>query len=350
MSAVSRRASPERALRVQCLLLAAAVLSLAPVPAAASDASVANASSVLLSIIDARLDNARSGPAHGSAGAPAGSGSQAWSTGFGYGARSGADARGAALTGKGGGVAAGIDQAVGPTLRVGIAAGGVRNETSSSGVRSEASTASTGAYVLWSPFDGWELDGFLGHHWVELDTNRVLTINGEVVPTRGEALAPGMSGLAGAGYRLRSAISMGDAFVKPFVSLAYVSHDRHSYTESGALGPGLAFPSRTFERATGNLGLAAGIDMPAAGGWTVRPEMRVAWSRYISDPSAAVPAFLLGAPAIIADPEPGRDGAVIAVELTGWKHADLQLFAGYTGEFRSNAALHQGRAGFRVNW
>jgi subtilase-type serine protease len=78
--------------------------------------------------------------------------------------------------------------------------------------------------------------------------------------------------------------------------------------------------------------------------------MRVAWSHYISDPSSAVPAFLFGAPVIIGDPEPGRDGAVIAIELTGWKHADLQLFAGYTGEFRSNAALHQGHAGLRLNW
>jgi subtilase-type serine protease len=338
-------------LRAKLALLAPALLSLAPTTAAASDASLGNAPAVLLNIIDSRLDKVRSGAASDSAGPATTSGSpEAWSTGYGYGSRTGADARGAGFTGKGGGVAAGIDQAVDPTLRVGIAAGVSRDETSSGGIRSETSTVSTGAYVSWSPFDGWELDGFLGNHWVELETTRASNVNGPALPTRGDARALGVSGLAGAGYRLRATTTMGEAFVKPFVSLAYISHDRRSYSEFGASSPGLAFPSKTFERTTGNVGLGAGIDMSAGGGWMVRPEMRVAWSHYISDPSPAVPAFLFGAPIIIRDPEPGRDGAVIAVELTGWKHADLQLFAGYTGEFRSNTALHQGHAGLRLNW
>ena len=349
MSAVSRRASSECALCAQFPLLVAAILSLAATAAAASDARLGRAPSVLLDIIDSRLEKAHSGTgADAAAAAPGSQTTRAWSTGYGYGSRTGADARAAGVTGKGGGNAAGIDQVVDPTLLVGIAAGVARSATSGGAVRSEASMVSTGAYVSWSPFNGWELDGFLGNHWVEVESTRVL--NGAAMPLRGDVRAPGLSGLAGAGYRLRSATSMGEAFVKPFVSLAYVSHDRRSYTEAGASGAALEFPAKTFERTSANVGLAAGVDVTAGGGWTVRPEMRVAWSHYISDPSSAVPAFLLGAPAIISDPEPGRDGAVIAVELTGWKHADLQLFAGYTGEFRSNAALHQGRAGVRLNW
>ncbi|HEX2725987.1 MAG TPA: autotransporter outer membrane beta-barrel domain-containing protein [Beijerinckiaceae bacterium] len=349
MSAVSGRVSPERALRAHVSLIAAAILSLAPMAAAASDARLGKASSVLLDIIDSRLDKARSGPVPESrSAAPGAQAARAWSTGYGYGSRTGAGAGGATVRGKGGGGAAGIEHAVDPTLVVGIAAGVARERSSGNGLRSDMSTVSTGAYVAWSPFDGWELDGFLGNHWVEIETTR--GHDGAAAPFRGDARAPGISGLAGAGYRLRSATSMGEGFVKPFVSLAYVSHDRRGYTDSGPSGPRLEFPSKTYERTAGNIGLAAGVDVNAGGGWTVRPEMRVAWSHYISNPTSAVPAFLWGAPAIIRDPEPGRDGAVIDVELTGWKHADLQLFAGYTGEFRSNEALHQGRAGVRLNW
>jgi uncharacterized protein with beta-barrel porin domain len=349
MSAVSRRASSERALRVQFPLLVAAAVSLAATAADASDASIGRASSVLLDIIDSRLDNARSGKVSEPAGAAAAAShaTRSWSTGYGYGSRTGAEGRSAAATGKGGGSAVGIEQVVDPTLLVGITVGVARDDTLGGDARSKASIVSSGAYAAWSPFDGWELDGFLGNHWAEVESTRVL--DGAAVPLRGDVRAPGVSGLAGAGYRLRSATSMGEAFVKPFVSLAYISHDRRSYTEAGASGAGLEFPSKTFERTSGNVGLAAGVDV-SAGGWMVRPEMRVAWSHYISNPASAVPAFLLGAPAIIGEPEPGRDGAVIAVELTGWKRGDLQLFAGYTGEFRSNAALHQGHAGVRLNW
>ena len=81
-----------------------------------------------------------------------------------------------------------------------------------------------------------------------------------------------------------------------------------------------------------NLGAATGIDINAGNGWIVRPELRVAWSRFLTDPSPPVPAFLRDTPIVLRDPDPGRDGAVVALELTG-ATAGLQLFAGYAGEF-----------------
>jgi uncharacterized protein with beta-barrel porin domain len=53
---------------------------------------------------------------------------------------------------------------------------------------------------------------------------------------------------------------------------------------------------------------------------------------------------------VLRDPEPGRDAAVVGLEVTAWKTADVQLFAGYVGEFRSNASAHQGRLGLRLTW
>jgi hypothetical protein len=113
---------------------------------------------------------------------------------------------------------------------------------------------------------------------------------------------------------------------------------------------GLAFPRNTLERTNLNLGIAAGLEMRAGEDWTLRSELRVAWSRYLTDPSPPVPAFLSGTPVSITEPEPGRDGALVSLEVTGFKRREVQAFAGYTGEFRANSTIHQGRGGVRVAW
>jgi hypothetical protein len=51
----------------------------------------------------------------------------------------------------------------------------------------------------------------------------------------------------------------------------------------------------------------------------------------------------------LRDPQPGRDGGIVAFELTGVR-GNLQLFAGYAGEFRSNLTAHQGYGGIRFTW
>jgi subtilase-type serine protease len=100
-----------------------------------------------------------------------------------------------------------------------------------------------------------------------------------------------------------------------------------------------------------SLGIAKGIDLAAGGGWTVRPEVRLSWSHYVLDPTPPVLAFVNGvAPIVLRDPDPGRNAAVVGVEATAWRSAGLQLFAGYVGEFRSNATAHQGRLGLRLAW
>lgn len=275
---------------------------------------------------------------------------RAWGMGTGFSARIGADARGPALRSRGAGFVAGVDRLLDPTLLAGVALNFTEAETSSSGVRQDFRTFSGGAYVAWAPFDGWELDGFLGNSWVELDSRRVINLPGAPVATAGRSRGPGVSAAGSAGYRFRSATSFGEAYAKPFASLGYVAQQRRGFVESGPLGPGLVFPSETFERSTLNLGVAAGIEVSAGDSWTLRPELRLAWSRYLSDPSPQVPAFLFGTPVMVVDPEPGRDGALVSVEVAGWKRRELQAFAGYAGEFRANSTVHQGRGGVRLAW
>ena len=141
------------------------------------------------------------------------------------------------------------------------------------------------------------------------------------------------------------------AFVKPFVSLAYANQDRPGYVET-APGGGLAFPGKLFERAAVNVGVATGADIPFLGGMTLRPEVSVAWSRFLMEPSPAVPVFDIttGRGAVLRDPRPGQDGLLVATELALWDTPGIQGFVGYTGEFRGNATVHQARVGLRTFW
>jgi outer membrane autotransporter protein len=272
-----------------------------------------------------------------------------WGSGFGYWSRTGTDANGAGFTTRGGGGTVGLDRFVDPSLLVGMALNYSHADTKGLGVRSESDTVSASAYAFWAPYAGWELEGQAGVNRSDIDSSRILTFGGLALPVSGDANAVGFTALANAGYRFRIPTSAGQAFLKPFAGLTYTAQDRDDYTEFGAFGPTLFFPSKTFERSTVNVGAAIGIDLDAGNGWIVRPELRAAWSHHLIDPSPPIPALLGGVPITLRDPEPGRDGALVAFELTGVK-GNVQLFTGYTGEFRSNLDAHQGYAGIRFTW
>lgn len=274
---------------------------------------------------------------------------RAWASGFGSSSRVGADARGPGYKTRGGGATVGFDRFFSPTLLGGVALTYSRGETSALGANSDIDTVSGAIYGAWLPYPGWEVEGMLGIDHSEIDTSRVLTFGAIPVVTRGDTQSLGFSAVGNIGYRFRFPGPAGEAFLKPFVGLSYASQDRDGFTEFGALGPGLVFPSKTFERSTFNLGAAIGTDLAAGNGWILRPELRLAYSRFLSDPSEPVPAFLGGTPITLRDPDPGRDGGVVGLEITAIR-AGLQLFAGYGGEFRDNSTAHQGRAGLRITW
>jgi outer membrane autotransporter protein len=272
-----------------------------------------------------------------------------WGSGFGFSSRLGSDANGPGYRTSGGGGSVGVDRFFDPTFLAGAALTFTRSATSGIGIHNDTDTFGGAAYFWWNPYQGLEFEGLLGADTSNIDTRRLLTISGLGFPTRGSTDSLGFTAVGNAGYRFRFPTAAGEAFLKPFAGLGFASQDRDAYTEYGAFGPGLQFASKTFERSTANLGAAAGIDLAAGNGWVVRPEVRAAWSRYLSDPSPAVPVTLFGTPFRLRDPEPGRDGAVVAAEITAIS-AGLQVFVGYAGEFRSNATAHQGRAGLRLTW
>jgi subtilase-type serine protease len=283
-----------------------------------------------------------------SAVAPA-SNTRVWGSGFAFSSRVGADINGAAIKSNGGGGSIGFDRTFGPTFLAGLALSLSRSETTSVGTSSESDTVSGALYAAWVPVPGLEFEGLLGLDRSETDSRRIVTFGGAAVPLQGDAESLGLSAVGNVGYRFRFASSAGETFFKPFAGLAYTTQDRDAYSEFGVSGLTMLFPAKTFDRSAFNLGAAAGIDFAAAPNWTIRPELRVAWSHYLTDPAPPVPAVLGGFPLVLRDPQPGRDGAVVAAEVTALT-AGFQVFAGYSGEFRSNATAHQGRLGLRVTW
>ena len=61
-------------------------------------------------------------------------------------------------------------------------------------------------------------------------------------------------------------------------------------------------------------------------------------------------AALFDAPFRIQAADPGRDAAVIGLDLIAWQRQDLRLFLGYNAEFRSNAVAQGVTGGLRMLW
>jgi outer membrane autotransporter protein len=270
---------------------------------------------------------------------------RAWASGFGFHTRVGADRNGPGYRTEGGGGTIGVDRFFTPNFLAGVALSFTHSDTKGVATSSEADTVSGAVYAAWIPIPGLEFEGVAGIDASDLDTKRIIL----TVPTRGETESFGFSAAANVGYRFRLPGPFSETFFKPFAGFTYSSQRRDGYTEFSAFGPAFVYPTKTFERSTFNLGAAAGFDIAAGGGWTIRPELRIAWSRHLDDPAPPVRAFLAGTPVVLRDPSPGRDGAIVAAEVTGI-NGGVQLFAGYAGEFRTNSTAHQGRIGLRLTW
>lgn len=267
-------------------------------------------------------------------------------------ARLGADPNGAGIRSTSNGLTVGIERSFGPTFAMGVSLGYARTRSESIGVKSDGDAYAATTYAWWNPVGGLEIDALVGIAGSESDVKRSVLIGTGPTLLNGSASAMGLTSLAAVGYRFRFDTAMGPAYLKPFASISYASQDRDAYSETNGAGSGLYFPGKTYERSLLNLGAAAGVDVALGDGWTLRPELSVAWSRHLVDPSPSVPVMDIatGASYRLRDPRQGRDGLLVSTEVSVWKAASLQVFAGYTGEFRDNYVAHQARVGLRMTW
>ncbi|GLS58202.1 autotransporter domain-containing protein [Methylobacterium haplocladii] len=277
------------------------------------------------------------------------SGTGIWGLGFGNGYRIGADSSGPGLRAQGGGLMLGADRAIDPSLLVGAAFGYARSSTTASGTRGTSDTYLGAAYLGYQR-DGVEVDAIAGLAYATLDSLRAVAPFGGVMTARGRTDGFGAIASVEAGYRFLVPTEAGLLGIKPLAGVAYNDLHRSGFAETGAGGFGLSFAGQNFGRATTFAGVSTGLDLVTAGGLALRPDLRLGWTHDLIDASPFITTALLGQPFRTRDARPGRDGLLVDARVTLWSYQSVSLFAGYRGEYRPNAASHQGHAGLRVSW
>ncbi len=231
-----------------------------------------------------------------------------------------------------------------PDFVAGGAVGYSRTNTSSTDTITSArvDTYAGALYATWMP-GALVFDARLAAGPTTGTTSRSIVFPGESTAASGSVNGWGILAAADADYRF----SFGGATVKPFVGLTAQNFRRRSFTETTDFG--LSFDSQTFHLLTSEAGLWT-TTLFHYGLITIMPQVKLSWTRDLRDDTLVTQAALLGEPFAIAAAEPGRDAAVAAVNVAAWQTENLQVFASYTGEFRSNASSHQAGGGLRFIW
>lgn len=285
----------------------------------------------------------------GAAPVPAGTtpaaGASSWTTwGEGYGRAShvGEAAGLPGATSSSGAFVVGGDGAFAPDFLAGGALGYTRTGVSSADTDATANTYAGALYATWTP-GPLVFDARLAAGPSTVDSTRTIAFPGEAVTAAGSLSGWGALAAGDAGYLFEFA----GASLKPFVGLTGQSFNRRAFTESTDFG--LNFPSQTFNRLTSEVGVWA-TTLLHCDLTTYMLQVKLSWTDDFGNQALTTQAALLDQPFAIAAANPGRDAAVIGVNLAVWQTENVALFARYTGEFRGNANSQQGSVGLRVTW
>ncbi|MBV9903617.1 MAG: autotransporter domain-containing protein, partial [Alphaproteobacteria bacterium] len=270
------------------------------------------------------------------------SGWSLWGQGFGRWSRIGtASGIPGSHTG-GAGFAIGADRAFGDDFRAGAAFGYTHSRTNAFLEVATADSYAVAAYATWTT-GGWILDGRLAFGPSNGDTARFVTVGPTTFSVLGSTSGWGGMLAVQAGYPIR----LDDTVVlTPFGGVTAQFHARDAFTETTPVG--LSFPDQTFARLVTELGARLGATFDV-GEVEVRPSVSAAWTHDAGDAGLVTHVAIFDSPFEIDAADPGRDAALISAELSAQAAENLDVFVGYTGEFRRNATSHEVSAGFRLN-
>jgi outer membrane autotransporter protein len=242
----------------------------------------------------------------------------------------------------GGGFVLGADGWLGSDLVVGGALDYTHASTDSAGVTGASDIYTGGAYALYTPgafvFAGRVMGGA-----TTTSTNRGVDFPGESPTANGSM--NGWGGLAAGevGYRF----NVKGATLEPYAGLTAQTLSQRGFTESTSFG--LDFPSQSYGLLTSAVGIAASETFQA-GAFTFMPVAKVAWTHELRNDTLTTQAALFDAPFTIAAANPGRDAALVGLQLAVWQTENVRVFATYTGQFSRNATSQQVAGGVRIAW
>jgi hypothetical protein len=103
----------------------------------------------------------------------------------------------------------------------------------------------------------------------------------------------------------------------------------------------LSFPTQTFNRLTSEVGLWTTTLFNSSLA-TFMLQLKVAWTNDFGNQALETQAALLDQPFSIATANPGRDAAVVDVNLTAWQTENVRVFARYWGRVPQQRDLKRG--------
>jgi len=242
-----------------------------------------------------------------------------------------------------GGFVVGTDRMASSDLVAGGALGYTRTSTSSADTKGTTDTYAGAVYASWTP-GSFVFDGRLAAGATATGTSRSIVFPGLATPTATGSVN-GWGGLVAgeAGYRF----NVSGLMLKPYVGLTGQILKQNAFTETTDFG--LSFPAQTFTKVTTAVGTLAATTFQS-GRVMFMPQAKVAWLHALHDDTLTTQAALFEVPFAINAADPGRDAALLGLQVAAWRTQALRVFAAYTGEFRSNATSHQLAGGLRAIW
>lgn len=242
-----------------------------------------------------------------------------------------------------GGFVLGTDRALSADFTAGAAAGYSKTSISGSDFKGTTDIYTGALYTSWTP-GSLVFDGRVAGGVSTTGTSRDVIFPGLSTPTVTGSVNGWSALVAGeAGYRF----DVANVKVKPYVGLTHQFFRQNAFTESTDFG--LSFPSQTFTKLTTAAGAHATTTFQSRG-VTFMPQVKVAWLHDLRNDALTTQAALLDDPMTIQAADPGRDAALVGLQLAAWRTQNLRVFGSYNGEFRSNARSHQVTGGLRASW
>ncbi len=253
-----------------------------------------------------------------------------------------------------GGVAAGIDYRIDPSLLVGATIGYASGQQWVQGFQGTGWSSSYNA-ALYASFvrGGFYTDGLAGFAWADNAMTRSISIPG--LATRvatGYAGASQFMGQVEAGYRF-GIYEPAKMTLSPFARFQAVAVSQGAFSESGANSLNLNVAQQNTTSIRTVLGADLGAAMPLPNARTLDVAVRLGWAHEYANTSRPMTASFAGAPAIpftIYGAQPLADAAVVGLGLQTKVADGTSLYARYDGEVTGRDNAHVFSAGFRLTW
>jgi len=265
-----------------------------------------------------------------------------WGEGYGRASHVGAANGLPGATASSGAFVVGGDRSFSNDFIAGGAVGYTRTALNSADTSATANTYAGALYATWAP-SRFVFDARLAAGPTTGGSSRSIAFPGEAVTSAGSLSGWGGLAAADAGYLFEFA----GATLKPFVGLTGQTFNRSGFTETTDFG--LYFPTQTFYRLTSEVGAWA-TTLLHADLTTYMVQLKLSWTDDFGNQALTTQAALLDQPFAIEASNPGRNAAVIGINVAAWQTENVALFAKYAGEFRGNANSQQGSVGLRVTW